>query len=135
MKDSAKIPDVVKPLGAAATRGLQGKSLDDPLSVLACAKHYVGDGGTTFGSGVLKGPGGKLWPLDQGDMRVDEATLRKIHLQGYITAIGMGVGTIMPSYNSWNGVKMFGKSPASDRNSEAGARFRRLPDLRLQRAR
>ena len=98
-------PDVVKPLGAAATRGLQGKSLDDPLSVLACAKHYVGDGGTTFGSGVLKGPGGKLWPLDQGDMRVDEATLRKIHLQGYITAIAMGVGTIMPSYNSWNGVR------------------------------
>ena len=98
-------PDVVKPLGAAATRGLQGKSLDDPFSVLACAKHYVGDGGTTFGSGVLKGPGGKLWPLDQGDMRVDEATLRKIHLQGYITAIAMGVGTIMPSYNSWNGVR------------------------------
>ena len=98
-------PDVVKPLGAAATRGLQGKSLDDPLSVLACAKHYAGDGGTTFGSGVLKGPGGKLWPLDQGDTRVDEATLRKIHLQGYITAIAMGVGTIMPSYNSWNGVR------------------------------
>jgi beta-glucosidase len=98
-------PDVVKPLGAAATRGLQGKSLDDPLSVLACAKHYVGDGGTSFGSGVLKGPGGKLWPLDQGDTRVDEATLRKIHLQGYITTIAMGVGSIMPSYNSWNGVR------------------------------
>jgi beta-glucosidase len=98
-------PDVVKPLGAAATRGLQGKSLDDPLSVLACAKHYVADGGTTFGSGVLKGPGGKLCPLDQGDTRVDEATLRKTHLPGYITAIAMGVGTIMPSYNSWNGVR------------------------------
>jgi beta-glucosidase len=36
---------------------------------------------------------------------MDEATLRKIHLPGYITAIAMGVGTIMPSYNSWNGVK------------------------------
>src|ERR1017187_8943951 len=33
-------PDLVKVLGAAATRGLQGKSLDDPLSVLACANHY-----------------------------------------------------------------------------------------------
>jgi beta-glucosidase len=98
-------PDVVKLLGAAATRGLQGKSLDDPLSVLACAKHYVGDGGTTFGSGVLKGPGGTLHPLDQGDTRVDEATLRKTHLPGYVTAIAMGVGTIMPSYNSWNGVR------------------------------
>lgn len=98
-------PEVVQPLGAAATRGLQGKSLDHPLSVLACAKHYIGDGGTTFGSGQLKGPGGKLWPLDQGDTRVDEAMLRKIHLPGYITAIAAGVGTIMPSYSTWNGVR------------------------------
>src|SRR6202162_4698504 len=103
-------PDVVKVLGAAATRGLQGKSLDDPLSVLACAKHYVGDGGTSFGSGVLKGPHGELPPLERGDTRLDEATLRKIHLPGYISAIAMGVGTIMPSYNSWNGVRCSGSS-------------------------
>ena len=44
---------------------------------------------------------------DQGDTRVDEATLRRIHLPGYITAINAGVGTIMPSYSSWNGVKVF----------------------------
>jgi beta-glucosidase len=36
---------------------------------------------------------------------VDEVTLRRVHLQGYITAIDAGVGTIMPSYSSWNGVK------------------------------
>ena len=102
-------PDVVKVLGAAATRGLQGKSLDDPLSVLACAKHYVGDGGTFFGTGLPRG-GSQRFGLDQGDTRMDEATLRKIHLPGYITAIAMGVGTIMPSYNSWNGVKCSGSS-------------------------
>lgn len=101
-------PDVVKVLGAAATRGLQGKSLDHPLAVLACAKHYAGDGGTTFGTGMPKGPGGDRYPMDRGDTRVDEATLRKVHLQGYITAIEMGVGSIMPSYNSWNGVKCSG---------------------------
>jgi beta-glucosidase len=97
-------PDLVKVLGAAATRGLQGKSLDDPLSVLACAKHYVGDGGTSFGTGLPRG-GSQRFGLDQGDTRMDEATLRKIHLPGYIIAIAMGVGTIMPSYSSWNGVK------------------------------
>jgi beta-glucosidase len=43
--------------------------------------------------------------LDQGDTRVDEATLRRIHLQGYISAVNAGVGSIMPSYSSWNGVK------------------------------
>ena len=92
-------PKVVSQLGEAAVRGFQGTDLANPLSVLACAKHYVGDGGTTFGSAR----GGK--GLDQGDTRVDEATLRKIHLPGYVTAIQAGVGTIMPSYNTWNGVK------------------------------
>src|SRR6185436_9779349 len=57
------------------------------------------DGGTAFGS-TKNGKG-----LDQGDTRVDEATLRRVHLPGYITAIKQGVGTIMPSYSSWNGVK------------------------------
>jgi beta-glucosidase len=92
-------PQLVQELGEAAVRGFQGPDLANPLSILACAKHYVGDGGTAFGSGQ----GGK--GLDQGDTRVDEATLRRIHLPGYVSAIKAGVGSIMPSYNSWNGVK------------------------------
>jgi len=93
-------PDGVKELGAAAVRGLQGADLADPLSILACAKHYVGDGGTTYGSSTIA-----QHLLDQGDTRLDETTLRRIHMQGYITAIRAGVGSIMPSYNSWNGLK------------------------------
>src|SRR6267378_1911641 len=77
-------PDVVKLLGGAAVRGLQRDSLDHPLSVLACAKHFAGDGGTTFGTGMPKAKGSDArYPLDRGDTRVDEATLRKIHLPGY----------------------------------------------------
>jgi beta-glucosidase len=94
-------PKLVSELGEAATRGFQGAKLDDPLAVLACAKHYVGDGGTTFGSVRRNNVPG----LDQGETQVDEATLRRIHLPGYITAIQSGVGSIMPSYSSWNGVK------------------------------
>ena len=94
-------PDVVKALGAAAVRGLQRDSLDDPLAVLACVKHFVGDGGTAWGS---SGKG----MLDQGDTRVDEATLRRIHLPGYVTTVKAGAGTIMPSYSSWNGEKVSG---------------------------
>ena len=67
----AEEPDGVKELGAAAVRGLQGADLADPLAVLACAKHYVGDGGTAYGSSTI-GP----HLLDQGDTRVDETTLR-----------------------------------------------------------
>jgi beta-glucosidase len=92
-------PQVVRELAGPAVRGFQGASLAGPLSVLACAKHFVGDGGTAFGS-AQKGGG-----LDQGDTRVDEATLRRIHLPGYYSAIAAGVGSIMPSYSSWNGVK------------------------------
>jgi hypothetical protein len=34
----------VSVFGPAAVRGLQGKNLTEPTSVVACAKHFVGDG-------------------------------------------------------------------------------------------
>ncbi|MGA2657915.1 MAG: glycoside hydrolase family 3 N-terminal domain-containing protein [Verrucomicrobiota bacterium] len=98
-------PEVVKLLARAAVRGFQGARLSEPLSVVACAKHFIGDGGTAAGTG--KGLGGKGW--DQGDTRCDEATLRRIHLPGYIAALREGVATIMPSYSSWNGAKCTGQ--------------------------
>ena len=88
-------PALVAELGAAAVRGLQGDDLSRPGSVLASAKHYVGDGGTKNG-------------VDQGDTQVDEATLRKVHLPGYVAAIKAGAGTVMASFNSWNGQKLHG---------------------------
>lgn len=93
-------PDVVKALGLAALKGLQRDSLADPLAVLGCAKHFIGDGGTAWGTGKNG--------LDQGDTQVDEATLRRVHLPGYIATVNGGVGTIMPSYSSWNGVHCSG---------------------------
>lgn len=100
-------PELARELGAAAVRGFQGKDLGDPLSVLACAKHFVGDGGTTIGTGKPVG-NPKTQILDQGDTRLSEQELRAIHLQGYVSAIREGVGSIMPSYSSWNGVKCSG---------------------------
>ena len=101
-------PQIVKKLGKAMVMGLQGSDLSDPLSVLACAKHYVADGGTTATTEPRPGPfadkSGRMW-LDQGDAKIDEAALRRIHLPGYVTAIEAGVGSIMPSYSSWNGVR------------------------------
>ena len=95
-------PELARDLGAAAVRGFQGNDLRDPLSIVACAKHFMGDGGTSFGTG----PKNQL--LDRGDTKIDERELRSIHMQGYVSAIKAGVGTIMPSYNSWNGVKCSG---------------------------
>ncbi len=88
-------PELAESLGSAYVRGLQGASLNGETSILACAKHYMGDGGTTNGK-------------DQGNTECDEETLRKIHLPGYISAIKAGVGSIMVSYSSWNGQKMHG---------------------------
>jgi beta-glucosidase len=102
-------PDVVKTLGPAAVRGFQRDKLDHPLAVLACAKHFAGDGGTAFGTGLPK-PRGERYPLDQGDVRLDEAKMRRIHLAGYLPAIQAGVASIMPSYSSWNGVKCSGNA-------------------------
>lgn len=101
----AESPDIVKVLGEAAVYGFQGSNLADPLSVVACAKHYIGDGGTVYGTGKANNGRG----LDQGDTRCDEATLRRLHLPGYVTAVKAGVATIMPSYSSWNGVKCSGQ--------------------------
>jgi beta-glucosidase len=93
-------PNLVSVLGEASIRSLQGMNLGNPLSVLACAKHYVGDGGTTAAAGRRGGI-----RLDQGDTQMDEAKLRRIHLPPYVAAVRAGVGTIMPSYSSWNGLK------------------------------
>ena len=75
--------------------GLQGSSLSEPTSVLATAKHYVGDGGTAGG-------------VDQGDTRISEAELRAIHLPPFREAVDRGVGSVMISFSSWNGTKLHG---------------------------
>jgi len=74
-----------------------------PGSILATAKHYVGDGGTAFGSS--KNP---KYLLDQGDTRVSEAELRATHLGPFKAAVARGVSTVMTSFSSWNGVKLHG---------------------------
>ena len=88
-------PELVSALGAAAVRGFQGPRLSESSLVLACAKHYVGDGGTLNG-------------VDQGNDVCDERTIRQLYLPPYEAAIKAGVGSIMVSYSSWNGRKMSG---------------------------
>src|SRR5690242_4617916 len=99
-------PELVAHLAEAAVRGFQQNDLINPVGVLACAKHFVGDGGTTMGTGNPNREKKRL--LDQGDTRLSEAELRRIHLPGYLSAIKAGVGSIMVSYSSWNGVKVSG---------------------------
>ncbi|MBI2430325.1 MAG: glycoside hydrolase family 3 C-terminal domain-containing protein [Ignavibacteriales bacterium] len=88
-------PELVAQLGVAYVKGIQGASLSDQNSVLACVKHFIGDGGTVNGD-------------DQGETTLDEASLRRLHLPGYVEAMKAGAKSIMVSFNSWNGNKMHG---------------------------
>ncbi|NPV66037.1 MAG: hypothetical protein HPY64_02690 [Anaerolineae bacterium] len=93
--------ELVTRLAVAYLRGLQGDDLADPATVLATPKHYVGDGGTAWGSSTTG-----EYMLDQGVTDIDEATLRAVHLPPYIAAIEAGAQSIMISFSSWGGLKM-----------------------------
>lgn len=80
-------PDLVRSYGEAMVRGLQGQ-LGSPTSVLATAKHYLGDGGTWHGK-------------DQGETRTTEANLARTHAAGYYGALRANVQTVMVSYSSF----------------------------------
>ena len=99
-------PELARMMGEAAVRGYQGHDLTAPVSLLACAKHWIGDGATKYGTGRKLKP--DLQILDRGDVTLSESELRRLHMAGYVSAIKAGVGTIMPSYSSWNGVKCSG---------------------------
>ncbi len=77
---------------------------DRSLYVLATPKHFVGDGGTTFGTPTT--PTDKPFLVDQGDTQVDEATLRALFLAPYAAAVNAGAMSVMASFNSWNGTRM-----------------------------
>ncbi|MFD8499677.1 glycoside hydrolase family 3 protein [Amycolatopsis sp. NPDC059657] len=79
---------------SSAITGLQGRRLGERKgSVLATAKHFVGDGGTLDG-------------VDQGNTVISEAELRQIHLPPFKAAIKRGVGSVMISFSSFQGTRM-----------------------------
>ncbi|HEX2187675.1 MAG TPA: glycoside hydrolase family 3 protein [Longimicrobiaceae bacterium] len=88
-------PEIATSLAAVVT-GLQGPTLGGgPTSILATAKHFLGDGGTAGGR-------------DQGDTRLTEAELRRIHLPPFEEAVRRDVGAVMVTYSAWNGEKVHG---------------------------
>ncbi|MFG2124108.1 glycoside hydrolase family 3 N-terminal domain-containing protein [Streptomyces sp. NPDC048710] len=80
-------------------QGLQGRANGRDLSrndkVLATAKHFVGDGGTEYGSSTTG-----TYKIDQGVTKVTRQQLEAVHLAPFETAVDRGIGTVMPSYSS-----------------------------------
>ncbi|MBN2830110.1 MAG: glycoside hydrolase family 3 C-terminal domain-containing protein [Candidatus Cloacimonetes bacterium] len=89
----SETPDLVSKYAPRFVKGLQGKFGDE--NVIACVKHWIGDGATLHG-------------IDQGDTCITEEELRKIHMPPYKAAIDAGVQTVMVSLSSWNQEKLHG---------------------------
>ena len=82
-------PAIVAAYAGRYVTGLQGRF--DPAgrpTIVATAKHFLGDGGTDFG-------------LDQGENKASLDELLRVHGAGYVSALGAGVQTVMASFNSW----------------------------------
>lgn len=99
--------DLVSRLGTACIKGLQGSSLSADNTSAATAKHFIGDGGTAFGTSTANGPTGP-YLLDQGVDQMDEATLLKLFLPPYQAAIENGARIVMISYSSTTAGKVHG---------------------------
>src|SRR5690606_16909428 len=85
-------------LGVAMIHGLQGKTLGGPHSVLACAKHFVGDGNTRGG-------------VDRGEAVMQNDAERELLIESYRAAVEANVGTVMVSFSSLDGVHMHCNGP------------------------
>ncbi len=82
-------PAIVAAYAGRYVTGLQGRF--DPAgrpTVVATAKHFIGDGGTDRG-------------MDQGENKARLDELLRVHGAGYVSALGAGVQTVMASFNSW----------------------------------
>lgn len=63
------------------------------LNVIACAKHYVGDGGTDGG-------------INEGNTVSSFEHLESLHLSPFMDCLSLHVSTVMTSFSSWNGTKL-----------------------------
>lgn len=84
-------PFLIGELGAAMIRGYQGRGLDDPEGVLACAKHYAGYSETQGGR-------------DASEADISRRKLRSYFLPPFERAAREGCLTFMTGYQSMDGL-------------------------------
>lgn len=84
-------------MGVAMVKGFQGDSLNDPTSIAACAKHFVGYGAAESGR-------------DYNSTFIPERQLRNVYFPPFETAAKAGCATFMTSFNDNDGVPSTGNS-------------------------
>lgn len=85
-------------LGAAMVKGFQGNgNLNDPNSVAACVKHFVGYGAAEGGR-------------DYNSTNIPPILLHNVYLSPFQQAIKAGAATLMTSFNDNDGIPASGNS-------------------------
>ena len=84
-------------MGAALVRGYQGASTDEPTSMAACIKHFVGYGAAEGGR-------------DYNSTFLSERLLRNVYLPPFEAAVKAGALTLMTSFNDNDGVPSTGNT-------------------------
>lgn len=82
-------------MGVATVKGFQGDSLNDPTSIAACPKHFVGYGAAESGR-------------DYNSTFIPERQLRNVYLPPFEAAAKAGAQTFMSSFNDNDGVPSSG---------------------------
>ena len=78
-------------MAAAYVRGYQGSRLDDPQSLLACMKHFVGYGAAEAGR-------------EYNSVDMSDRMLRQVYLPPFHAGLEAGAGSVMSAFNALNGV-------------------------------
>ncbi len=115
-------PAIVASYAGPYVTGLQGRfDASGRPTIVATAKHFLGDGGTDQG-------------VDRGETKASFADMLRIHGAGYVQAIDAGVQTVMASFNSWTytGPDDHGRALAFDDAKDTGNRYL-LTDLLKKR--
>jgi beta-glucosidase len=94
--------DIVSEMGEASIIGYQTAELGSVNhSIVACAKHFIADGATIWGTGM----GNQSDKIDRGNAPISDSLIRAKYLPPYQKALDAGVGTVMASFNSINDLK------------------------------
>ncbi|WP_297765638.1 glycoside hydrolase family 3 N-terminal domain-containing protein [uncultured Muriicola sp.] len=84
--------ELTESMARASVLGHQGRRLDQN-SIMATAKHFIGDGATDNG-------------VEGGDCTLSQQEVRERLLPPYHAAVDRGVGAVMASFNSMAGLPM-----------------------------
>ncbi len=87
----------VSQLGLAYLKGTQNSS-EGYLKVLASSKHFIAGGDMEYGTSRNKD-----FKIEEGDITLDEKTLRQVHLVPFQKAVAGGARVIMVNTGSWKG--------------------------------